>query len=93
MYPSATLEVLTKVLDAHGSKSNLAYLHKRFFHLTIDLDLADWRAIRDEHYWSMTDGLLRKGDRRSIEEALNYKIQLIEIYKANRRYDKNNLHK
>lgn len=89
---SATLETLVKILDNKASVSHLAYLQRRFFGLTLNLDANDWRTIRNEHYWNMTDHLLRKGDWRSTEEALNYKIQLIEIYKANQLYAKNNQH-
>jgi len=51
-YAEALVQFERRTWREDGRAYYLARLEKRLFELSRDLTIADWKAIRNEHYWS-----------------------------------------
>ncbi|WP_282782284.1 hypothetical protein [Phaeodactylibacter xiamenensis] len=51
-YAEALVQFDRRTWREDGRANYLARLEKRLFELSRDLTIADWKAIRDEDYWS-----------------------------------------
>jgi hypothetical protein len=58
----------------------LKQLYNRFGNLTLDFSFADWRKCRDANYWK-ADQII------DSTKKLEYKIQCIEDYLQNQKFD------